>query len=450
MTECRRLQLDESAEADASVGTTKDVFEELLSHQLLLQMYGSISEVSLLIAGRSPVSWWPPDGIATQASASGTLAHARSSSVQSELPLPAPAAAAAAVQGVSSGGQGHELALTPSGAGAFAAAAVDALAASTPGQQAPGGSSSSTAAGLLVPLAEEVDLVAIKFQGAQVGVTVSGDGFSTEVAMAALTIDDLLVGAKNPDKAHMAQSSTVWQQQKSPKQEQPWPPKILQQQQPGEQGKTTTGEGTNWLGVAAAFQVDISGRAVCCSVLAAIGLRCKRWHALFTGRHLTWLWQSPCLPPTLVGTKAASAAAAAGPQILLSRLMLLPSAPLMMKGQMKMRSSMMLMKVTQAGMTKQEAWSLTCCWTVAGGWVIDANMIVKMMVLWACSKILSASSPPTIRTWSWLYPCLTAVVLLPTCLLVVLSCLQVTHPRPAACARAAAVVPVGHLRTLSQ
>jgi hypothetical protein len=83
-------------------------------------------------------------------------------------------------------------------------------------------------------LEEEVDLVAIKFQGAQVGVAVSGDGFSTEVAMAALTIDDLLAGAKNPGKAHMARSSIIWQQQQQqqPTAAGPGPP----QQQTPQQG----------------------------------------------------------------------------------------------------------------------------------------------------------------------------------------------------------------------
>jgi hypothetical protein len=86
----------------------------------------------------------------------------------------------------------------------------------------------------LVPLEEEVDLVAIKFQGAQVGLTVSGDGFSTEVAMAALTIDDLLVGSRNPDKAHMARSSIVWEQQvQTPQQQQPLGSSQQQQQQQG-------------------------------------------------------------------------------------------------------------------------------------------------------------------------------------------------------------------------
>jgi hypothetical protein len=219
------VQLDESAELDASVGTTKDVFEELLSHQLLLQMYCSISEVSLLIAGRSPVSWWPPDNLPSRGSASGNTGLASRSSVASghQSPTRTPAG----VQGAGQHG----------GVSAIAAAAVEALAASTQGSKesaAAAGGGSSSSARLLVPLEEEVDLVAIKFQGAQVGVTVSGDGFSTEVAMAALTIDDLLVGAKNPDKAHMARSSIVWEQQ--PKAQSPTQQQGSQQQQQAQQG----------------------------------------------------------------------------------------------------------------------------------------------------------------------------------------------------------------------
>lgn len=210
------LQLDESAELDSSVGTTKDVFEELLSHQLLLQMYGSISEVSLLIAGRSPVSWWPPDSLPTRGSASGVTGLGVGSATASGAQSPTRAAAAAAGGDHSGGAQQHD------GGIAIAAAAVDALAASTQasrpaagGTGIGSGSGSSSSSRLLVCLEEEVNLAAIKFQGAQVGVTVSGDGFSTEVAMAALTIDDLLVGAKNAGKAHMARSSIVWEQKQA-------------------------------------------------------------------------------------------------------------------------------------------------------------------------------------------------------------------------------------------
>jgi hypothetical protein len=199
------VQLDESAELDASVGTTKDVFEELLSHQLLLQMYGSISEVSLLIAGRSPVSWWPPDPLPSRGSASGSYGLGASTA---PAPTSQPSAAAGGGAATSSGdGKAGQ-----AGSAGLMAAAVQALAASTEGSKY-AGAGTGRSLQLLVPLEEEVDLVAIKFQGAQVGVTVSGDGFSTEVAMAALTIDDLLVGARNPDKAHMARSSITWHQQ---------------------------------------------------------------------------------------------------------------------------------------------------------------------------------------------------------------------------------------------
>jgi hypothetical protein len=199
-------------EQDASVGTTKDVFEELLSHQLLLQLYGNISEVSLLIAGRSPVQWWPPDRLATLPSvgSAGSLPQAGSgapsgqgSAAASRRPTadePAPAA--------------------PSASGALATAtrlaatAVQAMHGAQHGTTpSTSSSSSSSAKGLLVGLEEEVDLVAIKFQGAQVAVTASGEGFTTEVAMAALTMDDLLVGAKNPGKAHMARSQLGGEQQ---------------------------------------------------------------------------------------------------------------------------------------------------------------------------------------------------------------------------------------------
>lgn len=209
-------QLDESAEVDASIGTTKDVFEELLSHQLLLQMYGSISEVSLLIAGRAPVSWWPPDHLPCKSSIGGpTGSSTAARGPQSPTRAAAAAAAAGAPSAATQPGQQR------GSASAIAAAAMEALAASTQGSHAAAAAagasgapdSSSSSSRLLVPLEEEVDLVAIKFQGAQVGLTVSGDGFSTEVAMAALTIDDLLVGGRNPGKAHMARSSIMWEQQ---------------------------------------------------------------------------------------------------------------------------------------------------------------------------------------------------------------------------------------------
>lgn len=246
------MQLDESAELDASVGTTKDVFEELLSHQLLLQMYGSIPEVSLLIAGRSPVSWWPPDGLPSRGSTGGAAGQGPTSTAASGPQSPTRAAGAGA--GADASGSAQHV-----GASAIAAAAVQVLAASTHdskqlAQLPPGGSAIGIGSGsthhILVPLEEEVDLVAIKFQGAQVGVTVSGDGFSTEVAMAALTMDDLLVGAKNPKKAHMARSSILWEQQP-----QAQSPKTQQGSPEGQPGTSAGGAGT-------------AGEFVSCSVVA--------------------------------------------------------------------------------------------------------------------------------------------------------------------------------------
>jgi hypothetical protein len=239
------MQLDESAQLDASVGTTKDVFEELLSHQLLLQLFGSISEVSLVIAGRSPVSWWPPGGLAQKRSSSSSTAAVGSTGTTPApmSPMHAAPAAAAAADGTGSG----------PGRSMLASAAVQALAAAAQGAQ-PAAGSAGARPGLLVSLEEEVDLVAIKFQGAQVSMTISGDGFSTEVAMAALTIDDLLVGARNPGKAHMARSSIVWEQKQQQKQQDLQhqqqvpavpqaapPPPTQQQQKPVAEGPGATG-----------------------------------------------------------------------------------------------------------------------------------------------------------------------------------------------------------------
>lgn len=207
------MQLGEADEQDAAIGTTKDVFDELFSHQQLLQLYGSISEVSLLIGGRSPVCWWPPDNVETLPSTGSS-----STSLTSPLGTTTPSR-------LSAGGMAMDVDVPPRSvtaspmsqpASASAAAALAAV-----GSVAPGSTSNPSSARMLVQLEEEVDLVAIKFQGAQVGVTMGGDGLVTEVAMTALTMDDLLVGARNPDKAHMARSSIDWEtQQKQHQQKQ--------------------------------------------------------------------------------------------------------------------------------------------------------------------------------------------------------------------------------------
>lgn len=195
------VQLGDAEDEDAAVGTTKDVFDELFSHQLLLQLYGSISEVSLLVGGRAPVSWWPPPELDTIPSSSSLT------NTMGSFSAPATSAGGTAKTEAST----RSISPQPGGTSA-ASAALTAVNRAATGSSAEGLS-------MLVPLEEEVDLVAIKFQGAQVGVTKGGDGFITEVAMAALTVDDLLVGEKNPDKAHMARSSIDWdkhqQQQQS-------------------------------------------------------------------------------------------------------------------------------------------------------------------------------------------------------------------------------------------
>lgn len=218
------LQLGESEEQDAAVGTTKDVFDELFSHQLLLQLYGSISEVSLLVGGRAPVGWWPPSGglealpstgsitsVAGGKPAASMLSARLSGDVAAAAgTAPASGAVGAAPAGEAAGGRlssagGAAVGLQPPTAATVVGAAAAAL-------QTVGSVAADSSLAMLVPLEEEVDLVAIKFQGAQVGVSLGGEGFITEVAMAALTMDDLLVGARNPDKAHMAESSVNWEQ----------------------------------------------------------------------------------------------------------------------------------------------------------------------------------------------------------------------------------------------
>lgn len=204
------------------MGTTKDVFEELLSHQLLLQLYGSISEVSLLLAGRSPVNWWPPAALPSSGSTGSFTGAgdtpAAGTTPQALAPHQPPTDAAAAAEGAGAAADSYGTTAGGHTALQLAAAAVDALGSGArhhqqqPAVAAPGGQAGN-GRGLLVSLDEEVDLVAVKFQGAQVGVTVSGEGFTTEVAMAALTMDDLLVGARNPHKAHMAHSSITWEQE---------------------------------------------------------------------------------------------------------------------------------------------------------------------------------------------------------------------------------------------
>jgi hypothetical protein len=217
------LQLGDAAEQDAAVGTTKDVFDELLSHQLLLQLYGSISEVSLLIGGRAPVCWWPPSSLdalpstgSIATSVGSALGSAATPVAAAKQPASLPAGDAAAGEGPGQETSSSEDAPKQQAAASSAAAAALQTVSSVADELGP---SSSSRSAMLVALEEEVDLVAIKFQGAQVGVNLGGEGFVAEVAMAALTMDDLLVGARCPDKAHMAESSVNWEQQQQEKQQ---------------------------------------------------------------------------------------------------------------------------------------------------------------------------------------------------------------------------------------
>jgi hypothetical protein len=233
------LQLDDAEEQDAAIGTTKDVFDELFSHQLLLQLYGSISEVSLLIGGRAPVCWWPPSsldalpstssittsngsGLGGAAARSATAKQPSASQIADEAPSEGPSRDPS--RPASSLGEVQQ-----QQRGAAASAAAAAL--QTVSSVAEGVGPASSKPAMLVALEQEVDLVAIKFQGAQVGVNLSGEGFVTEVAMAALTMDDLLVGARCPDKAHMAESSVNWEQQQQEKQQQQQEQQQQEQQQ---------------------------------------------------------------------------------------------------------------------------------------------------------------------------------------------------------------------------
>jgi hypothetical protein len=227
-------QLGDAEEQDAAIGTTKDVFDELFSHQLLLQLYGSISEVSLLIGGRAPVCWWPPSSLEALPSTS-SITTSNGSGMGGAA---GPATAKQAADTVPSEGPSRDPSRPASSlgdaqqqqraaAGSAAAAALQTVSSVAEGL---GAASSSSSPAMLVALEQEVDLVAIKFQGAQVGVNLGGEGFVTEVAMAALTMDDLLVGARCPDKAHMAESSVNWEQQQQ-KQQQQQQQKQQQQQQ---------------------------------------------------------------------------------------------------------------------------------------------------------------------------------------------------------------------------
>eukprot|EP00775_Hariotina_reticulata_P007140 gene7140-7355_t len=241
------LELGADDQQDAAIGTTKDVFDELFSHQQLLQLYGSITEVSVTISGRAPVNWWPPghlpssgslsviippqppagSGSTAAAPAGGTPATDSSDPAdEKSAPGAGPAAHPAAVAGQE---QVQQDPAQPAISSA-PAAAVSALSSVIDSHQH---ASLEAARGrevsVLVAMQEEVDLVSIKFQGAQVGVSINGDGFTTEVAMAALTMDDLLVGARNPDKAHMARSSIVWDEHQHYHQHQRHSQQILQQ-----------------------------------------------------------------------------------------------------------------------------------------------------------------------------------------------------------------------------
>jgi hypothetical protein len=203
------------------------VFDELFSHQLLLQLYGSISEVSLLIGGRAPVCWWSPsslDALPSTSSITASLGSAAGPGAANQLPA-LQAGDVSAPEGTSNEAsrlydaqqQQQQQRVSSSTSAAGAAAAALQTVSSVAEELSPGSSSKPA---MLVALDQEVDLVAIKFQGAQVGVNLGGKGFEAEVAMAALTMDDLLVGARCPGKAHMAESSVNWDQQQQEKQQQ--------------------------------------------------------------------------------------------------------------------------------------------------------------------------------------------------------------------------------------
>lgn len=52
----------DDAVGERDVGTTRDVLEEALKHQVKLQISGQLREVSVVISGRPPPHWWPDKG----------------------------------------------------------------------------------------------------------------------------------------------------------------------------------------------------------------------------------------------------------------------------------------------------------------------------------------------------------------------------------------------------
>jgi hypothetical protein len=167
-----------------------DVFEEAFRHQTFVELSGHISEVSLLISGRQPEIWWPPEAPPPSNSPAQSRPISRQASRGRQASSRQP----------SFSGAGTQPASPVPGTMHAATAAVSAAAAAgaVPGEVAD-----------LVTLEEEVQLISLRFRGAAVSVEVSSDYMRVETLMRSLDIVDLLVGAKCPAKGYMARSTPV-------------------------------------------------------------------------------------------------------------------------------------------------------------------------------------------------------------------------------------------------
>jgi hypothetical protein len=182
------MQMSDTSDDAGAIGTTHDVFEELLSHQLLLELSGTIPEVQLLVGGRSPTTWWPPSstgdgGMDPGASVGDNLSlHSGGSSMDID------AGTAAALAAAGPGSMSERPPRRPlSSSSSFSRSVVSQGAASAAQAAllaAPGGPSGTG----LTSLEEEVDLVAIRFQGARVNFVMGGDGMRVDVVMRALQV----------------------------------------------------------------------------------------------------------------------------------------------------------------------------------------------------------------------------------------------------------------------
>ncbi len=215
---------DEDAEEDEAIGTTKDVFEDLFSHQLLLDLSGRISEVKLLISGRPPVDWWPDGsegekggGGGGAAAAGAVLDAARGGAPGGGRPQPRPTLPVA----LSSFDEHHlSESMSPDKQQQQPPKPPQQQPQQQPQQLPPIHTQSVKAPAApttppagphpdLVTLEEEVPLIAISFQGASVTTVISGDGFKADMAMRRLVVDDLLVSSKVGRRVHMARSCVI-------------------------------------------------------------------------------------------------------------------------------------------------------------------------------------------------------------------------------------------------